>query len=238
VLSLLKHLLLHLLSLIHLPVSNTHSPTCLSANCPTPLDLSIHEPLKQGKRINAMLDSCQRLPLSNATYSDFEDWIKKGKLKIYANRPLDLSKVPLGLLEPIFGSFCDLSTTINPTEMDNHAFLVLRNMMLKRYEDEESRGAALHKFFFDYVKIQLHPGSARGTLSQSDGHAYTTCKKFIRLLVEVKNEITGIHADPYFQTLMFYRDYLDKLKDDQNDYLSKSAIPVMIVIVFGKHQTA
>jgi hypothetical protein len=185
-----------------------------------------------------MLDSCQRLAPSKAKYSDFEDWIKNNQLKIYANRPLDFSKVPLGLLEPIFGSFCDLSTTINPTGKDNHAFLVLRNMMLTRYEGEKKRETAFHDFFFGYIKKKLDAGSVRGTLSQSDGHAFTACEKFIHLLVEVKNEITGIHADPYFQTLMFYRDYLDKLRDDQNDYLSKSAIPVMIVIVFGKLQTA
>jgi hypothetical protein len=197
------------------------------------LDLSINEPPKQGDRIRDMLASFKKYT------SEFEDLVKDRKLKICANQPLDPSKVPLGLLEPIFGSFCDLSTTINPTEKDNYAFLVLRYVMLKRYDGEKSRETALLKFFCDHFKIHLQPGSVRGTLSQSDDHVYTTCGKFIHLLVEVKNEITGINSDPYFQTPLFYRDYLEKLKlDDECNYLSKSAIPVMIIIVFGKHQTA
>jgi hypothetical protein len=146
--------------------------------------------------------------------------------------------VPLGLLEPIFGSFCDLSTTIDPTEKDNYAFLVLRDVMLTRYDNVKGRETALLKFFSDHFKIPFQPGSVRGTSSQSDGYAFTSCRKFIRLLVEAKNEITGINSDPYFQTPLFYRDYIEKLNLDDCGCLSKSAIPVMIVVVFGKHQTA
>jgi hypothetical protein len=240
VLSLLKHLLFHLLSLITLPVSNTHSTwTCLFAYCPTPLDLGINDRSKQGLRIDRMLAASRRILPSQARFTpDFERLIKTGALMIYANRPLDFSKVPLGLLDPIFGSFCDSSTTINPTAKDNYAFLVLRYVMLQVYQDEISRETALHTFFFDHLEIHLHAGRVRGTSSLSDGHAFTSCGRFIRLLLEVKNEITGISSDPYFQAPMFYRDYLDKLKLDECDYLSKSPIPVMIVIVFGKYQTA
>ncbi|KAF8455261.1 hypothetical protein BDZ91DRAFT_746827 [Kalaharituber pfeilii] len=34
---------------------------------------------------------------------------------------------------------------------------------------------------------------------------------------------------------MFFRDYLDRLKTEEGDYLSKSAIPVMIVLIFGTY---
>jgi hypothetical protein len=186
-----------------------------------------------------MLDSFDRVTPSAAKYTQhFEGLIRSRQLKIYANRPLDLSKVPLGLLEPIFGSFCDSSTTIDPTEKDNYAFLVLRDVMLTRYEKEKGRETALRSFFSDHFNTLFQLGTVRGTSSQSDGHAFTSCGKFIRLLVEVKNEITQINSDPYFQTPLLYRDYIEKLNQDDCECLSKSAIPVMIVIVFGKHQTA
>jgi hypothetical protein len=93
----------------------------------------MNETPRQGDRIEQMLATIKPMTPSTVKYTqDFEKHIVTGKLKIYANRPLYLSKVPLGLLEPIFGSFCDLSTTINPAEMDNYAFLVLRSVMSKR----------------------------------------------------------------------------------------------------------
>ena len=91
--------------------------------------------------------------------------------------------------------------------------------MLNGYNNELAQDKALHDFFRDQLL--------------SDGHAYKSYGRFIRLLIEVKNEITGISSDPYFQVPMFYRHYLDKLDSDR---LLKSAISVMIVIVFGEHQ--
>ena len=134
----------------------------------------------------------ENAPSKTVYNSTFEKDIKHGNIKIFANRPLDLSKVPLGLLDPIFGSFCDSWTTINPTAEDNYAFLVLRSVM---YGSELEREKALHTFFLDRFKINLHSGRAFGTPGLSDGHAYSSCGRFIRLLIEVKNEITGIGAD-------------------------------------------
>ncbi|KAF8461860.1 hypothetical protein BDZ91DRAFT_735929 [Kalaharituber pfeilii] len=205
-------------------------------------ELRTNEPSKKRKRdekeIQDILATFPKKGPSNVLhYPAFEQRIRKSDIKIYANQPLDRSKVPLSLLDPIFGCFCDLWTTIDPTAKDNYAFLVLRSVMLKGYHDEIERETAVHNFFRDHFKISLHSerASAHSTTSLSDGHAYTSCGKFIRLLVEVRNEITGISSDPYFQAQMVYRDYLDRLIKEEGDYLSKSTIPVMIVLIFGTY---
>ena len=161
----------------------------------------------------------------------FIDGIAKGEKRIYCNRPLDPSNLPLGLVNRIFGEFRDSSKTIQPSAKDNQAFLELRQMMLAVYECDKERETCFITFFWRYTGIHLQPGTILGTSSLSSGHAFAVPMRFIHILIVVKNEIVNINVDPYLQASMIYKDYLSRIPVN---YQSKSNFPLMVVLVIGK----
>ncbi|KAF8416717.1 hypothetical protein EV426DRAFT_625874 [Tirmania nivea] len=159
--------------------------------------------------------------------------IQKDSPKIHCNRPFELSNVPLALLHPIFGQFRDWSKTVKPSPDDNHAVLALTEIMLKHYSSELDRQHALHGFFLNHLRVQLHAGNPTGTNSQTDGHGFANINSsppFIHVLTEVKNELTGNSTDPYFQVTLLFKDYLCTLPEY---VFSDTICPVMVVIFFG-----
>lgn len=148
----------------------------------------------------------------------------------YCNRPASASSTPVALMHPIFGKFVDECRTYVPTEKDNTFVANLSRSMSGFFADETARRDAFISLFNQYC-IQLNPAEITSTKYRTDGHA--TESGYMYLLSEAKPELAGGTAEPYFQSVLYYRASCKVQKPGD----SISVLPCFLIFYCGANQT-
>lgn len=147
------------------------------------------------------------------------------KAKIDCNRPPGaVAAIPVTLLHPVFPQFLDDCETCEVSAGDNGFALELSLAMSKSYEDEKTRAEEIRRLFERWglcftVSTTHHGYSTDGDLSV-DNHRYT--------IAEIKNEVTGLGADPYNQAILYYFEWTRDIAALEN-----TCLPCMLILLFG-----
>ena len=148
----------------------------------------------------------------------------------YCNRPASASSTPVTLMHPIFGKFVDECRTHAPTEKDSVFVANLSRIMSGFFEDEKKRRDAFIQLFSQY-SIQLEAADILSTSYRTDGHA--TENGYMYFLSEAKPELAGGSAEPYFQSILYYRASCKVQKPGDNI----SVLPCFLIFYCGANQT-
>ncbi|KAG1717211.1 hypothetical protein EDB19DRAFT_1654662, partial [Suillus lakei] len=147
------------------------------------------------------------------------------------NRPHTVADpIPVTLLEPIFAKFVDDCQNHQPTVRDNDFVLQLSKTMSSFYPDELRRMDAFRKVLHDYGII-LNASMVGSTKGTTNGHLLSINGKFVQVIAEGKNEIGGGGAEPFAEAMLYYRKFMEDLKNEIPNL--RSVIPCIHIIVFG-----
>ncbi|KAG2039315.1 hypothetical protein BDR03DRAFT_952570, partial [Suillus americanus] len=98
------------------------------------------------------------------------------------------------------------------------------------YSDELTRMNTFRRELHDYG-IKLNPSLVGSTKCTTDGHIMSLDGKFVRIIVEGKNEIGGGKAEPFTESMLYYHQFLEDLKFEVGKL--RSFLPCIHIIVFG-----
>ena len=144
-----------------------------------------------------------RAPSDQAVPAEFEKLQIMNPLPLaYCNRPAAASSTPVTLMHPIFGRFVDECNAYVPTKDDNAFIANLSKCMSGFFEDERKRRDAFIDLFRQYG-VYLHAADIMSTPYRMDGHA--TQNGYMYCLSEAKPELAAGSAEPYLQSILFYR---------------------------------
>jgi hypothetical protein len=170
-------------------------------------------------------------PSKAGTPSKFRTMTAGDDPKIQCNRPMDDTTIPLPLLHQIFGDFVDDCGSFDPGPKEN-AFVSNLSRMANYFESEKKRQLCFNSAFAEYYGIRLTSEAIGDTDRTTDGHAYVTATSpYITIFVEGKNEFVGNSADPRFQVILYYREYVLSLYKE--GHARGTCLPVILMTYCG-----
>ena len=144
-----------------------------------------------------------RAPSDQAVPAEFKKLQTMKPLPLaFCNRLAAASSTPVTLMHPIFGRFVDECNTHTPTKDDNDFIANLSKCMSGFFEDERKRRDSFINLFREYG-VELLPADIISTTYRTDGHA--TQNGYMYCLSEAKLELAAGSAEPYFQSILYYR---------------------------------
>ncbi|KAG2336544.1 hypothetical protein BDR05DRAFT_1063613 [Suillus weaverae] len=147
------------------------------------------------------------------------------------NRPRTAADpVPVTLLEPIFADFVDDCQNHQPTVVDNDFIRELSEKMSSFHTDELARMNTFRQVLRDYG-ISLNASMVDSTKCTTDGHLLSANGKFVQVMVKGQNEIGSGGAEPFLEAMLYYRKFMENLKDEVAGL--RSFIPCIHIMVFG-----
>jgi hypothetical protein len=163
----------------------------------------------------------------------FEDLQGNPREQIFCSRPREVADpIPVTLLEPIFAQFVD-DCRCEDYELtdDDHAFAVeLSHEMCKFQPSEPVRMDKFRKIFHAHG-ITLHAGTIGHSQVSTDGHLLDGTH--VKVILEGKNEIGSGGAEPFLQSLLYYRKFLSFVEQDVFEE-HKAILPCFHLVCAGK----
>lgn len=191
------------------------------------IDEALHPPTKLRLKTDA--------PSIAGAASRFRLLVEDSKFGILCNRPINDTTIPLTLLHPIFGQFVRDCGSFEPGP-EEHAFTRKLSRMAGYFKSEMERRVFFNATFAEYYKFLLFAEDIPGTTRPTDGHAFvmdpkTPKKRYIFVITEGKNEIHNNSADPHFQAVLYYRDYVQAFPKPT---FQTSCLPAILLTYYGE----
>jgi hypothetical protein len=135
--------------------------------------------------------------------------------------------IPLTSLDSVFGEFVENCKAAQLTKDDYALANDIRSEMCQFCDNESQRRKKLCDIFRSF-DIPLQPGPIGGTGRSTDGHIQTGDS--LNLVVEIKNEYIGIHADPTIQPLFYYVTFCEQYRMWENE---SGVQPCFVIFIVG-----
>lgn len=120
------------------------------------------------------------------------------------------------LIHPVFAQFVQDCKTYEPTEVDYKLERKLSREMSRKFPSEKERAAAFRDIMTQDYGIPLKIGRIAAYTTDGDAREESKHdqKQYIYLITEAKNELgSGGHAEPTFQSSLYYFEYLREFSD-------------------------
>lgn len=171
-----------------------------------------------------------------------EQTAQPSKAYFLCNRPIDYQTIPLALMHPVFGTFCDETRTLPPNAEDSDLARTLTHEMSKIYDDENDRRQLFRTWFTRTYKYDMEtkvgpPTSDAGLpnpqkLPISDGHVLV--RNFVTLISECKLEASRTSCDARYQAMMYFVKLFAASQASQ-DHLNHSCLPAILIVYEGEN---
>jgi hypothetical protein len=156
------------------------------------------------------------------------------------NQPINFRTIPLVLMYPVFGTFCDEILTMPPSVEDSDLTQSLAQDMSRIYDDESHWRGLFRAWFTQTYKYDMETKVGPATsdaappskLPKSDGHVLV--RNFIILISKCKHEATSTSHDTQYQAMMYFAK-LFTASEALQDHLGHSYLPVILIVYEGEN---
>ena len=171
-----------------------------------------------------------------------EETAQPSKAYFLCNQPIDYQMIPLVLMHPVFGTFCDEIRNLPLNAEDSDLARTLAHEMSEVYDDEDDRRRFFRSWFTRTYKYDMEtkvgpPTSDDGLpnppkLLESDGHVLI--ENFVTLISECKPEASSTARNPQYRAMMYFVK-LFAASNASQDHLGHSCLPAILIVYEGEN---